>query len=101
MCHQQAFVTEVDRGDFPVDQPHAWNRCRQLLDSVLRADPDRRRAVGQQRRIAGAERAVPAGAVDRKSTRLNSSHYCAYRMPSSACKKKNYKSLIQLYSLVI
>src|SRR3546814_5390808 len=26
--------------------------------------------------------------LDRKSTRLNSSHYCAYRMPSSACKKK-------------
>src|SRR3546814_10045920 len=25
---------------------------------------------------------------DRKSTRLNSSHYCASRMPSSACKKK-------------
>src|SRR3546814_946849 len=25
--------------------------------------------------------------ADRKSTRLNSSHYCAYRMPSSACKK--------------
>src|SRR3546814_3132014 len=24
---------------------------------------------------------------DRKSTRLNSSHYCASRMPSSACKK--------------
>src|SRR3546814_1824648 len=24
---------------------------------------------------------------DRKSTRLNSSHYCAARMPSSACKK--------------
>src|SRR3546814_4733051 len=26
--------------------------------------------------------------LDRKSTRLNSSHSCAYRMPSSACKKK-------------
>src|SRR3546814_2480054 len=26
--------------------------------------------------------------TDRKSTRLNSSHSCAYRMPSSACKKK-------------
>src|SRR3546814_4628365 len=26
-------------------------------------------------------------AKDRKSTRLNSSHYCASRMPSSACKK--------------
>src|SRR3546814_2792018 len=25
---------------------------------------------------------------DRKSTRLNSSHSCASRMPSSACKKK-------------
>src|SRR3546814_13299875 len=25
---------------------------------------------------------------DRKSTRLNSSHYCASRMPSSACNKK-------------
>src|SRR3546814_5446434 len=25
---------------------------------------------------------------DRKSTRLNSSHSCAARMPSSACKKK-------------
>src|SRR3546814_8324102 len=24
--------------------------------------------------------------ADRKSTRLNSSHYCATRMPSSACK---------------
>src|SRR3546814_5384996 len=26
--------------------------------------------------------------VDRKRTRLNSSHYSAARMPSSACKKK-------------
>src|SRR3546814_5637736 len=26
---------------------------------------------------------------DRKSTSLNSSNYCASRMPSSACKKKN------------
>src|SRR3546814_6409446 len=29
--------------------------------------------------------------TDRKSTRLNSSHYCASRMPSSAIKKKIYK----------
>src|SRR3546814_8372841 len=26
--------------------------------------------------------------IDRKSTRLNSSHSCASRMPSSACKQK-------------
>src|SRR3546814_9672910 len=31
---------------------------------------------------------VSALVIDRKSTRLNSSHYCASRMPSSACKKK-------------
>src|SRR3546814_9356493 len=31
--------------------------------------------------------------VDRKSTRLNSSHYCAYRMPSSAFKKQKYTKL--------
>src|SRR3546814_3215419 len=30
-------------------------------------------------------------ALDRKSTRLNSSHLCASRMPSSACKKINNK----------
>src|SRR3546814_9732209 len=27
---------------------------------------------------------LAASLIDRKSTRLNSSHYCAYRMPSSA-----------------
>src|SRR3546814_5226320 len=27
---------------------------------------------------------------DRKSTRLNSSHSCASRMPSSACKQKHF-----------
>src|SRR3546814_10147423 len=30
----------------------------------------------------------PFAEADRKSTRLNSSHYCASRMPSSACTKK-------------
>src|SRR3546814_6237494 len=30
------------------------------------------------------------GVRDRKSTRLNSSHSCASRMPSSACKKKKH-----------
>src|SRR3546814_2045758 len=39
---------------------------------------------------------------DRKSTRLNSSHSCASRMPSSACKKKNNtrrNSMHYFYSL--
>src|SRR3546814_6064429 len=34
---------------------------------------------------------------DRQSTRLNSSHSCATRMPSSACKKKNDKTTRQLH----
>src|SRR3546814_8464752 len=34
---------------------------------------------------------TPAPVEDRKSTRLNSSHSCATRMPSSALKKHNKK----------
>src|SRR6056297_3691879 len=41
------------------------------------------------RGAAGADPVLGARlARDRKSTRLNSSHSGAYRMPSSACKKK-------------
>src|SRR3546814_5376484 len=34
---------------------------------------------------------VERGKLDRKSTRLKSSHSCASHMPSSACKKKKNK----------
>src|SRR3546814_8856940 len=40
------------------------------------------------RRPAAAWQAARA-APDRKSTRLNSSHYCAPRMPSSPCTNQN------------
>src|SRR3546814_8833639 len=30
---------------------------------------------------------------DRKSTRLNSSHYCASRMPSSACQQNTHSNI--------
>src|SRR3546814_10046800 len=39
--------------------------------------------VNGQRFQDGSTRTMVFG-IDRKSTRLNSSHYCAYRMPSSA-----------------
>src|SRR3546814_1827246 len=46
---------------------------------------------------AGAQPAPSPGRTrprrDRKSTRLNSSHYCASRMTTSACKNKNTKIL--------
>src|SRR3546814_8243475 len=70
---------------------------RGAISNNLRHEPARM-AAGQKRRIGagpgwGGQCAV-AGVVDdnlsgdRKSTRLNSSHYCSYRMPSSACKDK-------------
>src|SRR3546814_2522960 len=39
-----------------------------------------------------------SGPVDRKSTRLNSSHSCASRMPSSACKKNKHTNLTQQHN---
>src|SRR3546814_2222643 len=39
--------------------------------------------------LEAASRARTVSPRDRKSTRLNSSHYCASRMPSSACNTKN------------
>src|SRR3546814_9830905 len=39
---------------------------------------------------AKAEYMEAKEAADRKSTRLNSSHYCASRMPSPARKKQTY-----------
>src|SRR3546814_1020483 len=45
---------------------------------------------------ANPEKLKASGTGDRKSTRLNSSHYCASRMPSSDGKKK-----IQLSPLLL
>src|SRR3546814_7309057 len=44
--------------------------------------------TGKRQTVARRDRGGKLVA-DRKSTRLNSSHSCAPRMPSSACKKKN------------
>src|SRR3546814_1653222 len=41
-------------------------------------------ALAPQRLARARPVADPPGADDRKRTRLNSSHYCAHRMPSSA-----------------
>src|SRR3546814_5847895 len=39
--------------------------------------------------VSSWQRMAP-NTIDRKSTRLNSSHECAPRMPASACKKKTH-----------
>src|SRR3546814_6404370 len=47
------------------------------------------RPRNSQNLAAAIEKAGGAATLrDRKSTRLNSSHQCAYRMPASACKNK-------------
>src|SRR3546814_7773839 len=61
-------------------------------------------AFGVQARFAEADVTVEGQSTeyvriaedgeDRTSTRMNSSHYCAYRMPSSAGKKNNKKQQI-------
>src|SRR3546814_8625050 len=84
---------------------HSWKRLgAEQKRRLLAAEPAqhgewRRRRVPRVAEAEGDQAAVrPRGAQprirlalenrDRKSTRLNSSHYCASRMPSSAGKKK-------------
>src|SRR3546814_8445728 len=49
------------------------------------------RAAEEQNIMARIAQGLRQG--DRKSTRLTSSHSCASRMPSSAWKKKNYRTI--------
>src|SRR3546814_1493173 len=57
-------------------------------DLACAIDRDRpRRRAGELPLVIGQRRQAE---LDRKSTRLNSSHKCAYRMPSTAGKTKRY-----------
>src|SRR3546814_7765383 len=63
-------------------------RCRETM-TILPAITTIERLCADA--LVAAERRIEKRiAADRKSTRLNSSHQCASRMPSSACKKKSY-----------
>src|SRR3546814_2529667 len=71
-----------------------WNSGRRSLvaDAPLRrrSRPVGGRAPRNRLRTAVSDREWRHHA-DRKSTRMNSRHYCASRMQSSACKKKKTK----------
>src|SRR3546814_4785941 len=56
---------------------------RRLSARAAAYRPDLIVAVEARGLLFGAAMATAMG-LDRKSTRLNSSHYCAHRMPSSA-----------------
>src|SRR3546814_2853697 len=56
-----------------------------VLDRWARITGEVQQAVDQHRAMPGGQhKAVTVRPLERKSTRLNSSHYCASRMPPSA-----------------
>src|SRR3546814_7878876 len=59
------------------------------IDQYLPVDPGGAAIARDLRRYRGE---IAAGNLDRKSTRLNYSHYCASRMTSSACTTKPRKN---------
>src|SRR3546814_2828341 len=70
----------------PVEQRHQRGIDRDIAGPISKID---QRAVEIEEEAgaveqAGGRRREIGGGQDRKSTRLNSSHYCAPRMPSSA-----------------
>src|SRR3546814_5936322 len=82
------------------------------LGSPAKAMLDDERKVGRRNGLYAA-RAIAAGselgagdivlrrtAVDRKSTRLNSSHLCASRLPSSACNKNHIITFLHPISFI-
>src|SRR3546814_10666413 len=74
--------------DVPVDGEEADYLLWDVLDAANvyanpAIEPDAEHLCLAVLAIEGVASELPT-AKDRKSTRLNSSHYCAYRMPSSA-----------------
>src|SRR3546814_9327322 len=83
------------RGAFPLRLERTWPR---RLVALAGAEADAR-GVRAAARHARRLHPDPLPRQDRKSTRLNSSHYCASRLPSSALKKTNI--LFYLHFLVL
>src|SRR3546814_5148709 len=67
--------------DYPgIGPEHAWLKELGRVEYVAATDREALDAFRLCNRLEGI--------IDRKSTPLNSSHYCAPRMPSSACNKQ-------------
>src|SRR3546814_2538710 len=82
-----AIASIVAESDTAGDPPASLVPALMLLgwiDVELRLLPE---SLDVIRLIRGCRKSLPLD-EDRKSTRLNSSYSCAYRMPSSACTKQ-------------
>src|SRR3546814_958324 len=73
--YERYFLENVRHGIRTFDDGEIWQRIEKRAPHWLTSE-DYAQAIK-------ALRAEAAGNVDRKSTRLNSSHSCASRMPSS------------------
>src|SRR3546814_7651087 len=83
-----AFSHQVEPAAHPRVAHHDFRQAEdQRDDGDEQKAENERPQLDQERGIQ--HRIITSG--DRKSPRLNSSHYCAHRMPSSASKKKTYK----------
>src|SRR3546814_10220339 len=63
--------------------PHVFRKCEIRVESALQMVIEYA-ANAPVHAAMGNEEIIICPFLDRKSTRLNSSHYCASRMPSSA-----------------
>src|SRR3546814_1112068 len=79
---RKAALVEASRCYFCYDAP-CIEACPTGIDI-----PSFIRKISTDNVRGAAQDILEENILDRKSTRLNSSHYCAYRMPSSACTKK-------------
>src|SRR3546814_2014910 len=90
-------------------QKGGFMKRRKLIEATLLAVPAASSAAGMRlygtpgsvAQLAKAQESeklllpISKSGLDRKSTRLNSSHYCARRMPSTACNKKSKQQTSQ------
>src|SRR3546814_3275782 len=92
-CGQGDEAADFDDPKTP-EQAQALARERQAVDALVSVMagrglvPPAGSGLGLRDYVVTTSGGSPDVAPDRQSTRLNSSHSCAYRMPSSARKKK-------------
>src|SRR3546814_20796874 len=84
LVHTNVGAPKVERWKYPfVGDEHVT-----MIERVIIDVPDRKvvrlKMPPDQHRSTLCDDVSCSGGCDRKSTRLNSSHYCASRMPSSA-----------------
>src|SRR3546814_1232932 len=85
-------TTVFDRAENWPPAPPPYTRAEYQLDRTQAEQAMPQPADGPARRRAADAHSARPAAIDRKSTRLTSSHSCASRLPSCACKNNKNAS---------